>query len=59
LELTTYNHWSDDTKQDAWFTASLFDIVFESLGTKSKWIKIITDNRPHYHYLQLMAIVTN
>jgi len=59
LELTAYDYWSNNTKQDAWFTASSFDIVFESLGTKPEWIKIITDNEPHYHCSQLMAIVTN
>jgi hypothetical protein len=59
LELTAYDHWSDDTKQDAWFTASSFDCVFEILDPKPKWIKVITDNGPHYHCSELMVIATN
>ena len=36
LELTAYDHWSNNTKQDIWFTASSFDLVFETLNLKSK-----------------------
>lgn len=59
LELTAYDHWSNDTKQDAWFTASSFDLVFSTLSPKPKWIKVITDNGPHYHCSELMVIAAN
>jgi hypothetical protein len=36
LDVHAYDHWSTDTKQDAWFTASSFDAVFETLDPKPK-----------------------
>ncbi len=36
LELMAYDHWSNDIKQDAWFTAFSFDLVFETLNSKPK-----------------------
>ncbi|GET04416.1 hypothetical protein GLOIN_2v1772784 [Rhizophagus clarus] len=33
-KLQAFNHWSTDTKQDAWFTASSFDAIFETLNPK-------------------------
>jgi hypothetical protein len=27
LDVQAFDHWSTDTKQDAWFTASSFDTV--------------------------------
>ncbi|MDW3630571.1 MAG: hypothetical protein QOK71_03960 [Nitrososphaeraceae archaeon] len=57
LKLTAYDHWSTDTKQDAWFTASCFDIVFETIDPKPKWVRIISDNGPHYHCSELMTII--
>ena len=58
LDIRAYDHWSLDTKQDAWFTASAFEAVFETIDKKPEWIKIISDNGPHYHNLELMAIVS-
>ena len=46
-------------KQDAWFTASCFEIVFNNIEKKPKWIKIISDNGPHYHNSELMTIVAH
>jgi hypothetical protein len=56
-DIKAYDHWSMDTKQDAWFTASAFEVVFETIEKKPKWIKVISDNGPHYHNSELMAIV--
>ncbi|RHZ49869.1 hypothetical protein Glove_510g27 [Diversispora epigaea] len=59
LNIEAYDHWSLDTKQDAWFTASAFEAVFETIEKKPKWIKIISDNGPHYHNSELMAIISH
>ena len=59
LDVQAYDHWSADTKQDAWFTASSFEAVFETIKHKPKWIRIISDNGAHYHSSELMAIVAN
>ncbi|RHZ75937.1 hypothetical protein Glove_208g81 [Diversispora epigaea] len=59
LNIEAYDHWSLDTKQDAWFTASAFEVVFETIEKKPKWIKIISDNCPHYHNSELMAIISH
>ena len=45
--ITAYDHWSDDTKQDAWFTAYSLIAVFETMSTRPKWVTIISDNGPH------------
>ena len=31
LEIQAFDHWSSDTVQDAWFTASCFEVVFDTL----------------------------
>jgi len=36
LNVQAFDHWSTDTKQDAWFTASSFDAVFKTLDPKPK-----------------------
>ncbi|RHZ69121.1 hypothetical protein Glove_290g83 [Diversispora epigaea] len=59
LDVNAYDHWSTDTKQDAWFTASCFETVFESMKKKPKWIRIISDNGPHYHNSELMSIIAH
>ncbi|RHZ71090.1 hypothetical protein Glove_262g77 [Diversispora epigaea] len=59
LDVNAYDHWSTDTKQDAWFTASCFEAVFETIEEKPKWISIISDNGPHYHNSELMAIIAH
>ncbi|RHZ85699.1 hypothetical protein Glove_62g33 [Diversispora epigaea] len=46
LNISAYDHWSTDTKQDSWFTASSFEAVFDSLEKKPKWICVISDNEP-------------
>ncbi|RHZ76132.1 hypothetical protein Glove_203g37 [Diversispora epigaea] len=59
VEAQAFDHWSLDTRQDAWFTASSFDAVFETLEIKPRWIKIFSDNGGHYHCSEMMAIVRN
>ena len=59
LNVQAFDHWSTDTKQDAWFTASSFEAVFETIKYKPKWIRIISDNGAHYHSSELMAIVAH
>ncbi|CAB5207494.1 unnamed protein product [Rhizophagus irregularis] len=59
LDVRAYDHWSTDTKQDAWFTASSFEAVFEIIKHKPKWIRVISDNGAHYHSSELMAIVAH
>lgn len=59
VEVQAFDHWSLDTRQDAWFTASSFDAVFEALEHKPEWIKIFSDNGGHYHCSEMMAIVRN
>ncbi|RHZ80645.1 hypothetical protein Glove_134g145 [Diversispora epigaea] len=49
LEICAFDHWSSDTVQDAWFTSSAFEAVFNNLGEKPLWIKIISDNGAHYY----------
>ncbi|RHZ85233.1 hypothetical protein Glove_69g36 [Diversispora epigaea] len=58
FNIQAYNHWSNDTKQDAWFTASSLHGVIETLEKKPKWITIISDNGPHYHNTELMIILS-
>lgn len=58
-EVRAFDHWSLDTKQDAWFTASSFDAVFEMLNPKPEWIKIFSDNGGHYHNSEMMAVIAN
>lgn len=59
IDVQAFDHWSTDTKQDAWFTASSFDAVFETLNPKPSWIKVLSDNGGHYHCSEIMAIVAN
>lgn len=58
LKINAYDHWSDDTKQDAWFTASSLHAVLEVMDPKPKKIIIISDNGPHYHNTELMIILS-
>lgn len=58
LKIDAYDHWSDDTKQDAWFTASSLHGVLEVMDPKPKKIIIISDNGPHYHNTELMIILS-
>jgi hypothetical protein len=59
FNIHAYDHWSDDTKQDAWFTASSLHAVISNLNPCPKWITIISDNGPHYHNSELMAILAH
>ncbi|RHZ89383.1 hypothetical protein Glove_15g18 [Diversispora epigaea] len=59
LDVRAYDLWSADTKQDAWFTATCFKAVFETIEEKPKWISIISDSGSHYHDSELMAIITH
>ena len=36
LDIQAFDYWSTDTKQDAWFTASSFEAVFESMEQRPK-----------------------
>ncbi|GBB91197.1 hypothetical protein RclHR1_18380003 [Rhizophagus clarus] len=58
LEIQAFDHWSNDNRQDAWFTTSSFDTVFNLLNPKPKWVIIMSDNRPHYHCSETMALVS-
>src|SRR5436190_2128317 len=53
-----FDHWSEDTKQDAWFTASSLHGVIETLDKKPKCVTIISDNSGHYHNTELMIILS-
>ncbi|EXX59348.1 hypothetical protein RirG_189890 [Rhizophagus irregularis DAOM 197198w] len=59
LNINAYDHWSGDTKQDAWFTASSLHGVLETLEKKPKYITIISDNGGHYHNTELMIILSH
>ncbi|PKB98316.1 hypothetical protein RhiirA5_403980 [Rhizophagus irregularis] len=59
LNVHAFDHWSTDTKQDAWFTAFSFNAVFETLDPKPQWVKILSDNGRHYHNSELMTLITN
>jgi len=52
-----FDHWSNDIRQDAWFTASSLHTVIETMNPKPKWITIMSDNGMHYHCTELMLII--
>ncbi|RHZ88774.1 hypothetical protein Glove_21g132 [Diversispora epigaea] len=58
LDICAFDHWSNDTRQDAWFTASSLHSTIITLEKKSKWISIISDNGGHYHNSELMVILS-
>lgn len=58
LNISAYDHWSTDTCQDAWFTASSLHAVFETIHNRPKWVTIFSDNGPHYHNSELMVILS-
>ncbi|CAG8693427.1 hypothetical protein GLOIN_2v1474313 [Rhizophagus irregularis DAOM 181602=DAOM 197198] len=47
LDIQAYDHYSNDLRQDVWFTASSFHAVIESINKKSEWVMIISDNKGH------------
>jgi hypothetical protein len=60
LSIEAYDHYSNDGKQDAWFTASAFDIVLPKLKKNNiKQIEIFSDNGGHYHNSELITIISN
>ncbi|RHZ89316.1 hypothetical protein Glove_16g30 [Diversispora epigaea] len=59
LNIVAFDHWSTDTKQDAWFTASSLHAVFDTMSNKPKWIILISDNGPHYHNSEMMLIMAH
>ena len=58
LNISAFDHWSGDTKQDAWFTASSLHGVIETLEKKPRSVTIISDNGGHYHNTELMIILS-
>ena len=58
LDIQAFDHWSGDTRQDAWFTALSLHTVIESLERKPKWVTIISDNGRHYRNTELMIIMS-
>ncbi|RHZ50886.1 hypothetical protein Glove_490g73 [Diversispora epigaea] len=58
LEIQAFDYWSNDNKQDAWFTASSFDATFNLLDPKPKWVIIMSDNGPHYRCSETMALIS-
>jgi hypothetical protein len=59
FDINAFDHWSGDTKQDAWFTASSLHGVIETLEKKPKFVTIISDNGGHYHNTELMIILSH
>ncbi|GBC08342.1 hypothetical protein RclHR1_08040004 [Rhizophagus clarus] len=57
LQIHAFDHWSNDTCQDSWFTASSLHAVIVELNPKPEWITFILDNGPHYHNADLMIIM--
>ena len=57
LDIQAHDHWSNDSRQDAWFTASSLHAVIESMEKKPEWVSIISDNGGHYHNADLMMIL--
>ncbi|KAK3732014.1 hypothetical protein QZH41_016885, partial [Actinostola sp. cb2023] len=59
--------WSEDTKQDAWFTQSAMDVCFKWLEKEFPGFSVylFSDNGPHYHnssvilYLSQVSAVFN
>jgi len=59
LNVAAFDHWSADTRQDAWFTASSLHAVFDVMSKKPKWVTLISDNGPHYHNSEMMLIMAH
>ena len=57
LDVAAFDHWSADTRQDAWFTVSSLHAVFDVMPKKPRWVKLISDNGPHYHNSEMMLIM--
>jgi hypothetical protein len=57
LHIQAFDHWSADTRQDSWFTASSLHAVIEVLDPKPESVIIMSDNGGHYHNADLMMIM--
>ena len=57
INIQAFDHWFNDTKQNAWFTASSLHSVIETLEKKPIWVTIISNNGPHYYNTELMIIL--
>ena len=57
LKVRAFDHWSEDGKQNIFFTVSSFDVVLTQLKQENiQWIRCFSDNGAHYHVSALMAI---
>ena len=52
LNIQVFDHWSDDTRQDAWFTASSLHTVFKTLQPKPNGYQF-------YQIMECIIIVQN
>ncbi|GES86464.1 hypothetical protein GLOIN_2v1767687 [Rhizophagus clarus] len=57
LQVQAFDHWSPDTRQDFWFTASSLNAVLETLDSRPESVIIMSDNGGHYHNADLMMIM--
>ena len=57
FQVQAFDHWSPDTRQDSWFTASSLHAVLETLNPRPESIIIISDNGGYYHNADLMMIL--
>ncbi|RHZ61417.1 hypothetical protein Glove_347g12 [Diversispora epigaea] len=44
LNIKAHDHWSNDSRQDVFFTVSSLHAVIESMEKKPEWVTIILDN---------------
>ncbi|GBC00587.1 hypothetical protein RclHR1_03900004 [Rhizophagus clarus] len=44
LQVQAFDHWSPDTRQDSWFTASSLNAVLETLDSRPESVIIMSDN---------------
>ncbi|RIB04857.1 hypothetical protein C2G38_2221234 [Gigaspora rosea] len=44
LDIHVFDHWSNNTRQDALFTASSLHMVLETISPRPKWVTIMSDN---------------
>ena len=59
ININIFDYWSSNSKQDAWFTASLLHGVLDTIEIKPKWINIFSDNEPQYYHTKLTIIMTH
>ncbi|RIB16294.1 hypothetical protein C2G38_2247120 [Gigaspora rosea] len=57
LQVRAFDHWSTDTRQDAWFTASSLNAAISEIDPQPEWVVFISDNGPHYYKADLMLIM--